>query len=229
MKKLFYGQKKTLAIMLVLMMIMIGGSLLLSGYLRDKYSVSIDLCSGDDSLIHFHPTLNQHGSFLNMRLDIAYVKPLFLTLIIFGFLLAVLYAIYFLYLKQLYQAKWFVMLSPTFMLTVCLARFVERLLWDYTFNFIAIKGIGILDMIDIFIIVALVGLIYSAVCFQQYEQNKIRGMSKEEKKQYAAHVRKEFLRLFKEALIKAKISSGAKHMVSWKKTTGGIRKWCSRV
>lgn len=77
----------------------------------------------------------------------------------------------------------------------CITRLFERILWKYTFDFIAIKSIGILDLVDVCFLVGGIGFVITGLIFSKYEKEFTNGMTKEEIKIMSKKQNKEFIKL----------------------------------
>lgn len=161
------------------------------------FSDKIDSCSGSNFLIHLHPTFNKSGSFLNLKLNSEFNYFVFFLLTIFGFLFSVFLFILFLQKKNFYNISGLSLITAVFFISGTLGRVIERFLWDFTLDFIAVKYIGILDLIDLYFLLGCIGIIIVSFIFQLYDNKKTQGMSKNEKRFYNKSQFKKFIQLFK--------------------------------
>ena len=53
-------------------------------FMLNYYHYSDQTCSGSRSIVHFHPEINEAGSFLNLRFGITYNEPVFILMTVAG-------------------------------------------------------------------------------------------------------------------------------------------------
>lgn len=164
-------ETKSLGLSLTIAICMIGIDQLIKWCIYTYNKDAINNCNGSNHIFHYHPVFNESGSFLNLKLNMEYNKFLFLGIALVGVLLGLYLLNYSLRMKQLYCCNYIIMLPSNFFLAACFGRLLERIFWQYTLDFIAIKNIGVLDFIDIYLVFGCVGLIFVA-CYLQYMENK---------------------------------------------------------
>lgn len=155
-----------------------------SYYLHGKYDNNIPVCNGSSRLVHFHPVINDSGSFLNLKLGFMYRQTIFIVISLFGAAASFVLYCYLMYLCNVYHVKQIALIPSCVMFSACLSRAVERVFWTYTMDFIAIKHIGILDVIDCYLFIACLSFIITASVFSRKEKLATFGMSRNEKKVY---------------------------------------------
>lgn len=173
MRDVWKNQKKSIGLTLILTLFLIGVDQLLKWIIFTFDRASIDNCNGSKFIFHYHPVFNEKGSFLNLKLNLEYNYPLFLGITFMGIILCVYLLCYFLKAKQLYCSGYGIMLPVVFFLAACGGRLVERILWRYTLDYIAIRNMGILDLIDIYLVLGCAGLLMVA-CYIQWMENKLK-------------------------------------------------------
>ena len=195
MRRLLLYNRKVLITSAIYIVVLIGINLFLSFVLRQKYCDLLNLCEGSEKLIHFHPTINESGSFLNLKLDLEYDRLVFIIVNIGALGAATICFMYFLYLKGIYNTGDYVVMPMVLFIAGCLGRIAERIIWEYTFDYIAIKKIGILDLIDLYLVIGCVSLLGITIVFQKMENTQTKKMCKQEKRQYLAKINSDFLNL----------------------------------
>lgn len=73
-----------------------------------------------------------------------------------------------------------------------MGRLLERLIWRYTFDFIAVRKIGILDVCDLYLTIGCIALVITAIYFQVCENRQTREMNRGEKKRFLKEINKKF-------------------------------------
>ena len=190
MKVLNRRESKLFSIAIIAFLIII--HIFVAYILNTYYSDSI--CSGSSSIIHFHPEINEAGSFLNLKFDINYNRFVFVFMAVLGLFASILFLLYVLFAREVYSAAIYVILSPVFFISGCMGRILERLIWGHTFDFIAVRNTGILDLCDLYLIIGCIALVMTAVYFQVCENKQTRGMNREERKRFLKEINKNFWR-----------------------------------
>lgn len=167
-----------------------------SYYLHKKYEHTFFVCENGSKLIHFHPLLNDAGSFLNLQLDVGYSQMLFIVCSLLGAMVSFVLYWYLMYLCNIYHMKYIVLIPACFAFSACVSRAIERIFWIYTMDFIAIRHIGILDIIDCYLVLACLSFIITAMVFSQEEKRVTKGMNPREKESYKHAQNKRFWRMF---------------------------------
>ena len=54
-----------------------------SYYFHGKYDNNTPVCNGSSRLVHFHPVINDSGSFLNLKLGFMYNQTIFIVISLF--------------------------------------------------------------------------------------------------------------------------------------------------
>lgn len=190
MKVLNRRESKLFSIAIIAFLIII--HIFVAYILNTYYSDSI--CSGSSWIIHFHPEINEAGSFLNLKFDINYNRFVFVFMAVLGLFASILFLLYVLFAREVYSAAIYVILSPVFFISGCMGRLLERLIWRYTFDFIAVRNIGILDVCDLYLTIGCIALVITAIYFQVCENKQTRGMNREERKRFLKEINKNFWR-----------------------------------
>lgn len=185
------NKRKSKLLSLVMIVFLIGIHMFVA-FMLNYYHYSDQICSGSRSIVHFHPEINGAGSFLNLKLGTTYNEPIFILLTVSGVFAGILFLLYVLFLREMYSAVICVIISPVFFISGCMGRFLERLIWGYTFDFIALRNIGILDICDLYLIIGCAALVFTAACFQMCENKQTRGMDRSERKRYLKKINKKF-------------------------------------
>lgn len=188
MKILNKRESKLLSI--VILVILISVHIFIAYILNSYYSDQI--CSGSRSIVHFHPEINEAGSFLNLKFDLAYSAPVFILLTISALFVGIVFLLYVLFLREVYSATILVIISPVFFISGCMGRLLERLIWGYTFDFIAVRDIGILDVCDLYLIIGCIALVITAIYFQVCENKRTREMNRDERKRFLKEINRKF-------------------------------------
>ncbi len=134
----------------------------------------INHCNGSDCLIHYHPVLNEAGSFLNQKLDMQYNYPVFMGIGVLGIIFSVYLFWQFWEARKKYNCSSMVFVPGTVFLAACVGRVIERLIWDYTLDFIAVKNAGVIDLIDVYLWVGGFGLLMANLYIQILERRAKR-------------------------------------------------------
>lgn len=132
---------------------------------------NIGRCDGSNNFIHYHPVYNEKGSYINLVANLQYNRIIFLIIAFAGVLFGFFLLIYILNRKQKYGYNAVVVVPEIFFIAACLGRFIERIRGFYTLDYIAIKNIGILDLLDVFFVLGCVGLIFVTAHIQYKEKN----------------------------------------------------------
>ncbi len=142
-------------------------------YISATFADEFDQCSG--GMIHFHPTYNTAGSFLNARFGVGFSQVLFeISLFIFIVILVKLWLdLEKECINKGYNFKW--MFTLDFFIAACLARAFERVGGRYTLDYLAIQNIGVLDTVDIYIAIGVIGVcmfgVYSLIISHRLSGN----------------------------------------------------------
>ena len=131
---------------------------------------------------------------MNLKFDINYNRFVFVFMAVLGLFASILFLLYVLFAREVYSAAIYVILSPVFFISGCMGRILERLIWGYTFDFIAVRNTGILDLCDLYLIIGCIALVMTAVYFQVCENKQTRGMNREERKRFLKEINKKFWR-----------------------------------
>lgn len=161
-------------------------------FMLNYYHYFDQTCSGSRSLVHFHPEINEAGSFLNLKLGITYNESVFIVMTAAGLFAGILFLLYVLFLREVYSAVICVIISPVFFISGCMGRLLERLIWRYTFDFIAVRNIGILDVCDLYLTIGCIALVITAIYFQVCENKQTREMNRGERKRFLKEINKKF-------------------------------------
>ena len=111
---------------------------------------------------------------MNLKFDINYNRFVFVFIAVLGLFASILFLLYVLFAREVYSAAIYVILSPVFFISGCMGRILERLIWGYTFDFIAVRNTGILDLCDLYLIIGCIALVMTAVYFQVCENERTR-------------------------------------------------------
>ena len=185
------NKRKSKLLSLVMIVFLIGVHMSVA-FMLNYYHYFDQTCSGSRSLVHFHPEINEAGSFLNLKLGITYNESVFIVMTAAGLFAGILFLLYVLFLREVYSAVICVIFSPVFFISGCMGRLLERLIWGYTFDFIAVKSIGILDICDLYLTIGCIALVITAIYFQVCENKQTREMNRGEKKRFLKEINKKF-------------------------------------
>ena len=185
------NKRKSKLLSLVMIVFLIGVHMSVA-FMLNYYHYFDQTCSGSRSLVHFHPEINEAGSFLNLKLGITYNESVFIVMTAAGLFAGILFLLYVLFLREVYSAVICVIISPVFFISGCMGRFLERLIWRYTFDFIAVRNIGILDVCDLYLTIGCIALVITAIYFQVCENKQTREMNRGERKRFLKEINKKF-------------------------------------
>lgn len=185
------NKRKSKLLSLVMIVFLIGVHMSVA-FMLNYYHYFDQTCSGSRSLVHFHPEINEAGSFLNLKLGITYNESVFIVMTAAGLFAGILFLLYVLFLREVYSAVICVIISPVFFISGCMGRLLERLIWGYTFDFIAVRNIGILDVCDLYLTIGCIALVITAIYFQVCENKQTREMNRGEKKRFLKEINKKF-------------------------------------
>ena len=185
------NKRKSKLLSLVMIVFLIGVHMSVA-FMLNYYHYFDQTCSGSRSLVHFHPEINEAGSFLNLKLGITYNESVFIVMTAAGLFAGILFLLYVLFLREVYSAVICVIISPVFFISGCMGRLLERLIWRYTFDFIAVRNIGILDVCDLYLTIGCIALVITAIYFQVCESRQTREMNRGEKKRFLKEINKKF-------------------------------------
>ena len=185
------NKRKSKLLSLVMIVFLIGVHMSVA-FMLNYYHYFDQTCSGSRSLVHFHPEINEAGSFLNLKLGITYNESVFIVMTVAGLFAGILFLLYVLFLREVYSAVICVIISPVFFISGCMGRLLERLIWRYTFDFIAVRNIGILDVCDLYLTIGCIALVITAIYFQVCENKQTREMNRGEKKRFLKEINKKF-------------------------------------
>jgi len=91
---------------------------------------------------------------------------------ILGIVLVVYLLYYFSKIVQMYHCNCCIFVPLVFVFAACAGRLFERFIWDYTLDYIAIKRIGILDLLDAYLAIGGITLIIALGYAQSLENKK---------------------------------------------------------
>ena len=185
------NKRKSKLLSLVMIVFFIGVHMSVA-FMLNYYHYFDQTCSGSRSLVHFHPEINEAGSFLNLKLGITYNESVFIVMTAAGLFAGILFLLYVLFLREVYSAVICVIISPVFFISGCMGRLLERLIWRYTFDFIAVRNIGILDVCDLYLTIGCIALVITAIYFQVCENKQTREMNRGERKRFLKEINKKF-------------------------------------
>ena len=185
------NKRKSKLLSLVMIVFLIGVHMSVA-FMLNYYHYFDQTCSGSRSLVHFHPEINEAGSFLNLKLGITYNESVFIVMTVAGLFAGILFLLYVLFLREVYSAVICVIISPVFFISGCMGRLLERLIWRYTFDFIAVRNIGILDVCDLYLTIGCIALVITAIYFQVCENKQTREMNRGERKRFLKEINKKF-------------------------------------
>lgn len=195
MNLLIKKNRRSVLASLVIFIILTFMMLVPSYFLRIGYAESGDVCTGSNALVHFHPIINEYGSLLNLNIGLEYHFYLFVLECLLGLGMVLLFYFFQLYLRQHYHFHFAIWIPTILLATACFGRLVERILWKYTLDFIAIKNLGIWDIGDVYLFVGCIGFMISAGVHCKCEAKETAHMSKSERKQYRNDQYRGFLQL----------------------------------
>ena len=151
--------KKTDVLHLLLIAILIILDQFIKYYIIFVMKAPLDFCNNEGQLVHFHPIFNTAGNAISLRTGLDFSQGLFLAVACLG---SVVVAYYWLkYRKQLKneQKSTICLLTLDLVLAGTLGRVVERTLWSYTLDYIAVKNLAIFYLIVIYLFLGGVGAI----------------------------------------------------------------------
>jgi len=192
MKEFVRKNKKCILMSLIASFLVAATNTIISFWLRINYLDKINTCNGSNKLIHFCPTINKSGSMLNLKFGLHYNQILFIGMILIWMVMVLLLFFYFLYLHDVYHMAHHMVSSSIFLMGALVSRVIERFLWGETFDYIAIKEIGILDGVDIFLFLGLIALMVEVIICSRSEAKQTAGMDKEQKKKYLSQQGRKF-------------------------------------
>ncbi len=187
--------------LLLLCALSMSGMLVTSYILRQTSLHLIGTCTGSDQFLHFHPAMNEAGSTLALRLGLPYARGLFIALCLVLSAGVALYAIYQTYLCRFYRVSTALCLPMGLLLGACLGRAVERVLWPYTLDFIAVRNLGIWDVGDVLLFLGALGLLAWALVQSFLERKATRGLNRAQRREYFRQRRQGF----RTALVEGKL------------------------
>lgn len=134
--------------------------------------VSIDSCMVCERIVHFHPCYNVSGSFLSAAFGTLFSKVGFMIcIILFGVSAGICYI--WLYKQlNLYQKSIAALYGADFMFAGAFGRLIERCFWEYTFDYIGIRYVGICDLIDIYLFIGIISAIILSIYLDYYLKKK---------------------------------------------------------
>ena len=185
------NKRKSKLLSLVMIVFLIGVHMSVA-FMLNYYHYFDHTCSVSRSVVHFHPEINEAGSFLNLKLGITYNESVFIVMTAAGLFAGILFLLYVLFLREVYSAVICVIISPVFFISGCMGRLLERLIWRYTFDFIAVRNIGILDVCDLYLTIGCIALVITAIYFQVCENKQTREMNRGERKRFLKEINKKF-------------------------------------
>lgn len=173
MKYILKKEKKILQLSVVLVAFLIMVDEIIKYVIYSFDNGAIDNCEGSSSIIHYHPVFNEKGSFLNLKLDMEYHYILFLGITLLGILFSMFLFFYLLKARQIHKCHYGIMVPAIFFLAACVGRLIERFFWQYTLDYIAIRKIGIMDLVDLYLVIGCIGL-FGVACYVQSLENKLK-------------------------------------------------------
>lgn len=136
-------QIKCAAISLGVAFVIIFADIVIKLTIMSKYPGTIENCNITGALIHFHPRYNTAGSTVNMLFGLTYNRTIFIFICIGGIALSVFTFVY-LYKKfAKYGMPFWGCIAHICLLAGTAGRFIERLIMEYTLDYIAIKHMGV--------------------------------------------------------------------------------------
>ena len=185
-------EKREIKLLSLVMIVFLISVHMFVAFMLNYYHYSDQTYSGSRSIVHFHPEINEAGSFLNLKFGITYSVPVFILITVLGVFAGRLFLAYVLFLREVYSTVICVIISPVFFISGCMGRFLERLIWGYTFDFIAVRNIGILDVCDLYLSIGCIALVITAIYFQVCENNQTRKMNRSERRRFLKEINKKF-------------------------------------
>ena len=118
------NKRKSKLLSLVMIVFLISVHMFVS-FMLNYYHYSYQTCSGSRSIVHFHPEINEAGSFLNLKFGITYSVPVFILITVLGVFAGILFLAYVLFLREVYSTVICVIISPVFFISGCMGRFLQ--------------------------------------------------------------------------------------------------------
>lgn len=109
--------------------------------------------------IYYRPVFQKGEGIFSGKLDMPYRYWIFVGVGILGILFSLYLFRYFWKARKEYNCNGIIFVPVTVFLAACIGRVTERLIWDYTLDYIAVKNAGVLDLIDIYLWVGGLGLL----------------------------------------------------------------------
>lgn len=158
MKKILINEQRVICLSAVSVMILVIVDMLIKHYIMKYDANNIGLCAGSDKIFHYHPVYNEMGSYINLKLNLEYKRNMFVVLAFFASLFSLYMLYYLLKKKQIYCYSDMAIIPCVLFISACIGRLVERMRENYTLDYIAIRKIGILDLLDVYFVIGAVGL-----------------------------------------------------------------------
>lgn len=138
--------------------VLIVQDIVLKFYIVNMSKMEWNTCENSGQFIHFHPTYNTAGSFLALKLGTQISSTVFILLALFFSVIVAGVGMWCMGKLKDYQKEKLALIPFDILLAGTVGRVVERCIWQYTLDYIAIKNIAICDLLDIYLFVGAVGV-----------------------------------------------------------------------
>jgi lipoprotein signal peptidase len=186
MRKLIEHEKKMITVTCIITVLLVALDLVIKLFILNTVDGLGDYfhCAGGANLFHFHPSYNESGSMILQFLNIPYNRILFLAFVFLAILITLYLSLFLIHIKPALKMS-NLLVYPVICLFAASAfgRFFERIIWEYTLNYIKTGGTSF-DTIDIYIIGGVIGLLILIVHIILVEKNKSINVDNEIKIQY---------------------------------------------
>lgn len=169
MQSKYKTQKKTIFILIICVGILVLIDIFIKEWIKKNDLQNIGKCSGSRALIHYHPVYNEKGSYINLITSLEYNRIIFLIIAFIGIIFGAFLLKYILKSKRRYGYNMVVIVPEILFIAAYVGRFVERIRGFYTLDYIAIKNVGILDLLDFYFVLGCVGIIVVSMYIQNID------------------------------------------------------------
>lgn len=197
MISLLKKEKKTIILSALLAFLLIIFDLWTKNFILRFWGDKLDKCNNEGSFIHFHPVYNEAGNTLSLKTGLTFSKNIFFALCLIGAVFTVFYYLYFLYIKNILDLNLLCVVPLVFLFAGIMARLIERPIWRYTLDFIAIKNIGIIDFVDLYFLVAFIGILLMLIVSEVKDNAYLKELTKQQKKVFKKERLQKFWNLFR--------------------------------
>ena len=172
--------KKRIWILVLLGVFLVTLDEIIKFYISNNFSNLIGLCEGGKPFIHFHPTFNTAGSTIFLKLNLEYNRVVLMIIDLICLIVTIALWIYMYHEIIVYNLKKTHIMGVYFLLVASIARIIESFFWEYTLDYLSVKGVGVMDTIDLYLAIGVI-LIF-ATAFKIESIKKKKGKSKQQNK-----------------------------------------------